>query len=128
MRKVILIMLLAFVSSNAMAEWKNVFKNDSSSIYIEFSTVRRAGDMVKFWQLIDYKAAQNMDKISYSSIRSLNQIDCKEERKKVLYGTFHSGNMANGNLIYIISEPLDWEPIPPGTLYSVLFKSFCNKK
>jgi hypothetical protein len=47
MRKLILILLLAVLSSSAMAEWIKVGANDNSTIYADPATIRKEGNMVK---------------------------------------------------------------------------------
>jgi hypothetical protein len=47
MRKPILMMLLAVVSSSAAAEWVELGSNEISTAYSDPATIRRNGDMVK---------------------------------------------------------------------------------
>jgi len=47
MYKVILMMLLAVVSSSAMAEWVEVDTSDDSTYYANPNTIRKSGNKVK---------------------------------------------------------------------------------
>ena len=55
MHKAILMMLLAVVSSSAMAEWTVVNENKEFIQYADLATIRKLGNKVKMWGLNDYK-------------------------------------------------------------------------
>ena len=57
MKKLLLTLLLAAVSSSAMAEWVYVAKNKEGTyaVYADPTTIRKAGNTVKMWGLDDHK-------------------------------------------------------------------------
>lgn len=59
MRKAIVMMLLAAVSSSAAAEWVELNRDEISTDYFDPTTIRKAGDMVKVWSLTDHKTAKS---------------------------------------------------------------------
>lgn len=127
MRKAILVMLLAVVSSSAAAEWVEVARSDTSTFYADPATIRRAGNIVKMWDLIDRKTPDNFNNKPYMSQRSQHEYDCKEEQWRTLYFTFFSGNMAGGNAVYIDSDPGKWAPVPPGSIAEGMWKFACGR-
>lgn len=129
MRKSILIMLLAVVSSSAWAEWVEVSRNDTSTIYANPATIRKAGDIVKMWYLIDYRIIQGANVGSpFLSSKDQSEYDCKEERTRTLYFTNHSGNMGGGDNNYSSETPLNWRPISPGSVGESLWQFACGKR
>ncbi len=129
MRKAILMMLLAVASSSAVAAWVKVGGNDTAAFFADPATIRRAGDTVKMWHLYDYKTVRAPEGIKpYISIRVQSEFDCKGERARLLSGSFHSGNMAGGEIVYKGSDPGSWAPVPPHTTNETLWKFACGKR
>jgi hypothetical protein len=80
MRKTIFLMLLAVVSSSAAAEWVEVSKSETVTVYADPATIRKAGDMVKMWTLSDYKTP---DDVHRSRVYQ-HEYDCKEWQIRLL--------------------------------------------
>ncbi len=62
-----LIMLLVLSSGAGYAEWKKINENETFTVYVDPDTVRRKGDLVKMWELYDFKTVQTVDGDSYLS-------------------------------------------------------------
>jgi hypothetical protein len=125
----ILTLLLGVASDNAAAEWIVVNWSDKAIHYADPTSIRRAGDRVKMWHLIDLKTAEST--ISgvppFMSSRTQQEYDCKEEQSRVLFVSFHSKNMAEGTAVFRNSYPgSDWSPVPPGTTTNALWKIACE--
>jgi len=130
MRKPILMMLLAVVSSSAAAGWGVVGKNDGGTAYADPATIRKAGNIVTMWTLLDFKTA-NVEAESgnrYMSAKSQNEYDCKEKRTRRLVVSYHSGNMGDGRAVHSNSESGKWVPVPPDSGFELLWKSACGKR
>jgi len=126
MHKAILMMLLAAVSSSAMAEWVKVSEDKLVTVYADPTTIRKIGDKVKMWALWDYSTAQEGDSKPYMSVRIQNEYNCKEETDRQIYATTFSGNMLEGNTI-AMQGGRNWEPIAPRTFGETLWKFACGK-
>lgn len=124
MRKTILMMLLAVLSTNAAAEWVEVGGNEAITTYADPATISKAGDMVRMWSLGDRKTPHDR----YMSFREQYEYDCKEERVRRLDTFFHSGNMGAGAVVYANSDPLNWRPVGPGTVAGSLWIFACSKR
>ncbi|OGS96966.1 MAG: hypothetical protein A3H31_10940 [Gallionellales bacterium RIFCSPLOWO2_02_FULL_57_47] len=130
MRKAILSLLLAVASSNAAAGWIVVSWSDTTIDYIDPTSIRRVGDRVKMWHLIDLKTAESKIRgvSPFMSSRAQHEYDCKEEQSRVLFVSFHSKNMAEGITVSRNSYPeSNWSPVPPGTTTEALWKIACEK-
>jgi len=133
MRKVILMMLLATVSSNAKAsDWVVLDSaGEEEQFFVQYAdneSIRRYGDIVKIWTMVDDKFPQNVQGKKYLSSKVQWEVDCKSEKMRVVYTTFYSGNMGNGEPV--LTDPTSSEPSPvsPDSIDESLFKFACGKK
>ena len=96
--------------------------------YFNPASIRRAGDMVKMWNLHDYKTAQQYStnpRKGYLSEISQDEYDCNKTRWRVLRFSWRSGNMGQGATVYGDSDPGKWEPVLFGSTIEVLWKIAC---
>ena len=132
MRKFVLPVLLAVVSSSAAAEWVKVggHDDDPATVYVDRATMRRTGHMVKMWSLFDYKSARVPGEPlePYLSMRGQSEYDCKNRRSRALAISFHPNNMARGELSYSNTDPDNWRPVSPGSIAETLWKLACHKR
>jgi hypothetical protein len=130
MRKIILILALVSLSNSTLAEWTKLgLTGDDFISYVDTATIRGNGSLKKIWALSDYKTAQNLDNDKYLSIRSQEEFDCKEEKKRILVATMFSSNMGKGNVIYNFDPlllPSRWQPIAPETVGELYWKVACG--
>ena len=61
MRVAILTVILVGFFGSAAAKWVEVAGNESSTVYADSDTIRKTGDTVKIWTLVDYKAVVRID-------------------------------------------------------------------
>ena len=127
-RKTILMLLLAVVSSSAMAEWVAVGSSEIDTLYVDPSTIRGADNRAKMWALNDYKVTQRVDEHEpFKSEKTEYEYDCKEQQSRLLYFTSHTGNMAEGEVVDYNIVPGEWTRFPPGSALDVLWKIACGK-
>jgi hypothetical protein len=97
MRRAILTMLLAIVSSSATAEWVAVSRDETSAMYADPATIRRTGDMVEMSTLLDFKAAQARPYgTPYMSQKTQHEYDCKGHRARIIHFLRYSETMGGG--------------------------------
>ena len=130
MRRAILMMLLAVVSTGAAADWVLVSGGaaDDISAYADPATIRKMDSRIIMWTLIDYKTAQKTDGKTFMSVRSQNEYDCQEEQSRISYANVHLKNMAGGEIISTSIKPREWEPNEPGSVGEALWKIACGVK
>ena len=131
MHKAILMMLLAFVSGSAVAEWVEVdtSRRVGLTTYADPNTIRKSGNKVEMWVLYDYKTARTNARKPYMSIRGQWRYDCKEEQQQPIYEILLSENMGKGEVIgkAIFKESVKWLPILPASIGMVYWKFACGK-
>ena len=125
MKKLLLTLLASLLfTGSAWAEWVKVAESDDFVRYIDPATVRKDGNLVKVWEITDYK---KRDKDGKLSLRSRTEYDCKQERYRGLSISQHSGPMASSTTLFSSEGPFTWSEIPPGTVSEEVLKIICAK-
>lgn len=129
MTRLLLVTLLLLSSAPAYADWVSVSVIDQAgvTIYVDSDNIRRKGNLVKMWQLYDYKTVQTVAGDSLLSFKRYNEYDCTEERTRMLAYTWYSGNMGSGHVVYSTSDEQQWEPVVPGSINRALWRVACSK-
>jgi hypothetical protein len=107
MHKVILMMLLAVISSSATAVWTKIVDakdntdgpNQGSlySVFVDRDTMRNSNDLIKIWELYNYQTVQQGDGVTpYLSLKVRTEYDCSRERSREHYVAIFSENMGKG--------------------------------
>lgn len=130
MRRVILTMLLAVVSSSVMAEWVKVNENSEFATYANRSSIRKKGHIVKMWSMYDYKKVQTRlsDSVLYKSTKQQGVYDCKDEKSRIRSSSLYLKKMGGGRVIHNTSGPLEWQIVTAKGIDETLWKIACGKK
>ena len=125
MKKLLLTLLapLLLVTGSAWAEWVLVAEGNTANLYIDPSTIRKDGNLVKVWKISDLKQRHKDGELSR---RVRAEYDCKQERFKLLSASFHSGAMASGTTLTTQIGSGQWEDIPPKTVGETVLKIVCE--
>jgi hypothetical protein len=107
--RIAILMVLLVVNGNAMAEWVMVSQNIYATGYADPATVARDGNHAKMWTLVDCRVMSNFIGGSpFMSIKSQEEFDCGENRLRTLVYSLHSGNMGEGDEVFVDSNPSKW--------------------
>jgi surface-adhesin protein E len=128
----ILVAVLCFSTGGppAYADWVSLGDsvNMAMTVYADPDTIRRKGDLVKMWDLQDFKTARPAKaNESYLSSKNQSEYDCSEKRRRTLAFTWFSGHMGKGDVVYSDSDEDKWEPVEPGSVGKTLWKFACGK-
>ena len=109
-------------NGGANGNWGVVAANDDYTAYADKSTMRRNGNVVKVWQLIDAKNP------TYGALSQVSQVeyDCKIEKSRYLVRYGYAGKMAGGEIVYKDIDITKWEPNPPYSMSEILWKHSCS--
>ena len=124
-------MVLAALSGGAAAAWERVgVTDDGMSIYADPATIQPAGDAVKMWGMLDYKAPEkDATGKPYLSAKLLQEFDCRGARGRTRYFSFHAGNMGGGQVVYSeMRADSEWLPANRARTGEALWKFACAKK
>ena len=129
MSRILMLIVLMLSTGAVWAEWTEIGETDDGmTIYIDFSTIRRSGNFVEFWRLIDLKTTQKLVGVRFLSNKSQWQYDCLEKQEKGMTFTYFSKNMGNGVVVDSYSNPAKWESVEPESIHDAIFKIVCDKK
>lgn len=127
MRKFVVMMVLVMISSSAMAEWTETYRDDKGTDYVNLSSVRKSGNKVKMWILIDYAARQPIRNDMYLSSVFLEEFDCSEFANRTVSRVDYSKNMGDGDVVNSwIADYVKWRPVMPDTIGELRTKIACS--
>ena len=123
-----LITLLGVSGEPVYAEWTKVIKDkeETLTVYIGSDITRDKENLVKVLILVDHKILQKAGNISWLSSKGQWQLDCTEERGRVLWALYFAGNMGQGNLVYRSAQETRWEPVVPKSMTQNMWELMCR--
>jgi hypothetical protein len=122
-------MLFFFIHLNVLAEWVKVNENPRTSVYADPSTIRKSGNLIKMWTLLDLQRPEiSGSSKPYLSIKIQTEYDCKNEQSRGLYATSHSENMGKGEVTETSSTPSKWSPVSPQSLEEAMWEFACKPR
>jgi hypothetical protein len=130
MKKLLLILMLFFINTSVMAEWtalKWSHEDGGLTLYVDITTIRKEGDIVKMLSLVDFKVIKK-DEVDLYSSRAQNEYDCKEKKIRQLFYSLYSDSMGKGKMEHANSEHLNWLPVNPRSMEEAMWEVACGKK
>lgn len=116
-RMLMVLILLMPTSTNVLAEkWIAVSKEDRYTIYIDTDSLHKGGKGTKAWTLWDYKDAQEIAGVGFSSMKQLNEFNCNAPSLTIRHMESYSGHMGKGHTVRTFATPESWEPVFPETV------------
>lgn len=132
MKKLMVVILLAGISTSAMAEWIKINEGENTDIYVNKSSIRRTGNLVKMWSLYNFKTSEKDFENDKPHLSSINQMyyDCQNESSHPLYSIEYDGNMGLGNVTFRSSGNVQTKdsPVIPDSIGEMEWKIACGKK
>lgn len=130
----LLITFLLLSTVPAYAEWVAVEKDYLSTglqtVYIDPNSIRREGNVVTVWQLIDFKWMQGNPRgpTRFLSTKTQKQFDCADKRLRLLAFTEFSRGMGTGipRDGYVGKD--NWLPVEAESMSHALWEVVCDKE
>jgi hypothetical protein len=125
----VLVFALLLLSSGTWAEWTRVADDDTAAGYVDLATVRKQGNSVKMWSLLDYKTIQRREGgPPYLSLTTQFEYNCYEQRSRMLALTVYSENMGRGEVVIAQTfADRPWEAVQPGTRSEMIWEIACKQ-
>jgi len=123
----LIVVVMLMLSTSAWAEWTHVNDDDTFVLYADMATIRTAGNTVKMWTLVDFKTAKGSTGQAYLSHKSQWEYDCAGERLRLLYISWHSGQMGQGDTVDSDGDAGTWTPVPPDSNGEILWRIACKQ-
>ena len=132
MKRLLLGLMLLATAGAAGAGWTDVGSTgdgtDDFIHYVDRATIRKSGNLVKMWNLKNYKTVRTLAGYSLLSMMTQEEYDCMEEKRRLLAFTWFDGQMGNGKVVVTDSDTGKWSPIRPGSIAETMFEVACGKK
>ena len=123
--RLIICILSLLIASTALADWKMMFDSDSSTHYMDPTTIRKDGELRRVWEIIDSKVRHK--KYGYLYHRYRIEYDCQKKRSRILFSSLHTGPLASGTIRLSDDNVEAWLEIEPETIEDSIFKVVCSK-
>jgi hypothetical protein len=142
MNKLLLTLMLALVSTSAMAktrakhEWTSIGtgigtgSEQEVTYYLDFQSFNKQGQNVTVWELMNFETPQvlNAAKGKYLSSKLQIEFDCNKMQSRILSFYMYAGMMGSEDIVYSANFPSSpWEPVLPDTIEKELWSSACVK-
>jgi len=126
-----LILVLAVLTSNALAEWVEIEKfEDGMRVFVDKATARRNRDTAQVLHLVRWAEPQvEPGYPNYLSTIVRTSYDCIGKREKYLASTSYAGPMGNGAKVIADEDEVEiWYSISESSLEDKLWKIACGLK
>jgi hypothetical protein len=126
--------LLFLSSASAYAEWVAVEKDyllpGLQTVYVDPESIRREGNLVTMWQLIDFKWMQGNPRgpTRFLSTKTQKQFDCAKKRVRLLAYTEFSQGMGTGMPCDGYVDKNNWLPVEAESMSYALWEAACGKE
>ena len=122
--RAVLTLLLMLACAPAWAKWELIQESGDKWLYIDPSTIRKAGHFRRVWALINFRQPLSLG--AYSA-RTHQQYDCKDGCFRILKRDSFSEWMAGGKTVESLAAPEKWDSIAPDTVAQAIFRKVCAK-
>lgn len=125
--KHVLFLFLVVMPLIAHAKWQRVASDDTGMTvsYIDISTIRKEGSIVKAWVLLDLKTPSFSDGKPYLSSKVQFSFYCATEAYAYLYVGHYARGMGSGIMVFSGRGTGNTYPIIPESLMSRVFSVAC---
>jgi hypothetical protein len=121
-------LLLAVMSTGAMAEWVRLWGNDALEGYVDPDSIRKKGKNVVTQNMYDLKKASGYLGNEYRATVYLYEFDCAKERARALESITFAENKAEGAIVDSWSSPSEWGVVIPATPLASFMNYACKNK
>jgi hypothetical protein len=126
MKRLLFITLLSLTGFSAKAEWVLANVSNAGNAYVDPTSIKRTGNIVRVWELVDYAKPQVVAGMAYQSDRVLRQYDCVEKTSQLLQIATFSGKMLAGEVVITDTKAYPPAFVAPGSNGDVLLNFACK--
>ena len=130
MNKLLMGLMLVFVSSSAMAEWTYFADTDEHVDYIDLASIRKSGSISSAWTLTNYIDLQTVGGDKYFSFKILREFDCNKNTFRTLAFTEYSKHMGSGLVVFTNDDEFSQRRIHvvPDSFGQLAWQIACGKQ
>ena len=110
-------------SSTSFAGWTKVVENVNGTYYVDFERIRKHGDYINFWELVDLLKPDKDGDLSY---KLYQRGDCNLFRYKYLSSSNYKQPMGGGHGADYNEPDKDWRYPSPYSINEIVLKTICD--
>lgn len=127
MKKLLFALTLVIISTDALASWTLI--SEANQVYVDFSSIRRAGSIVRIWVLTNFRTEQELVvSKKFLSVVSLEEHDCQSGKFRLLDNTAYSDLMGKGSVIFSANQMSEWQYVQPETNGATRWEIACGRR
>ncbi len=128
MRRLLYILILALLYSEASAEWQNIGESDAETAYVDAAGIKRyPNGLATMWALFDLKQPRAIGDMDYLSMKIEREYACRSKRSRIIAKAAYAGHMAQGEIIYTSNVKEKWGIIAKDSAEEALWNIACEK-
>jgi hypothetical protein len=132
MKKLLLTILLALISTNAIAAWSllELGQDEKGAFSVSFdkASIKQSGKNKKIWILYNY-GEKPLDEIvgeKYLSVKTLYEVNCKEQKIREVNSIYYTAPLGSGLLFADRKYNLEFSDVSPSSIAEVITKQACK--
>ena len=128
---VIVLVLACYLSSvsDAFAEWQEIGRNATKTVYVDVNTIKITGNKSRIWRLINHnKVIVVPDGTEYRSAKTLQEFDCLNLSSRLVYVVAFKELMGQGKVIAAGYQPVIWDANVPDSISEEISRYACSNK
>jgi hypothetical protein len=113
------------------AEWEIASDNNAATFYVDKTTIKKNGNLVKMWSKANLKSvATTTNGKNYLGMKTLFLFNCKDEEVGVVNQVFFSEHSYDKvvDSVNVNQSEVKFEPFTPDSIISAIWKIACGKK
>ncbi|HEY7129028.1 MAG TPA: surface-adhesin E family protein [Nitrospira sp.] len=129
MKRPLLAMCLLLVSGPVYAGWEMIGVSEpyKATVYGDYATVRRRGNILTMSELFDYETIHTLaGRKMYLSHTTEREYDCPAELTRVLGVKWFSGQMGSGDMVESLNLISNWTVVERGSIAEALWIAACK--
>ncbi len=128
MRRLLCILILALISSEASAQWQSIGESDAETAYVDIAGIKRyPNGLTAMSALFDLKQPRAIGDMDYLSVKIEREYACRSRRSRIIAKAAYAGHMAQGEIIYTSNVREKWAIIAKDSAEEALWNIACGK-
>jgi hypothetical protein len=91
--------------------WVRISSSATAAIYLDLGDAKRVGNFIVIWLLRDFNSPQFDGKANYLSSKDEIEVDCGNDRVRLLHASHHPLAMGAGPLVSSEHGPMSWNAV-----------------
>jgi len=128
--KALLPLVALLLATTAQAGWERKGQTPNEVLYVDPLTLKRNGQVVKGWTLLDYKKPTRLvdgGKLALST-KQYYVVNCEEETAAATHATDYSELQGGGDVVDSYKFSGTQRPVSPDSMGGAIVQVFCSEK